>query len=256
MIHPSSIVSSSSILGTNVAIGAYTIVEDNVSIGDNTIIEPHVIVRSGTKIGNNNHIYQFSSIGESSQDKEYTGEASYLLIGDNNIIRESCVIHRGTSKDHNTTKIGNDNLIMSHCHVAHDCVLGNNITMASYSALAGHVHIYDKAILGGATLIHQYCHIGSYSMSAINTVILKDVPAYLMVGGNVARERGMNCEGMRRLGYTQEQISSLRNAYRIVYRNSYTISEALEKIDLLAQDDANIKIFAQSISNSKRGITR
>jgi|APSaa5957512535_1039671.scaffolds.fasta_scaffold138540_2 UDP-N-acetylglucosamine acyltransferase len=256
MIHPSALISPKANIGTNVAIGAYTIVEDNVTIGDNSIIEPHVIVRSGTQIGANNHIYQFSSIGEHSQDRAYAGEASYLLIGDNNIIRESCVIHRGTDKDHNTTKIGNDNLIMSHCHVAHDCVLGNNITMASYSALAGHVHIYDKAILGGATLIHQYCHIGSYSMSAINTVILKDVPAYVMVGGNVARERGMNYEGMRRLDYSQEQISSLRNAYRIVYRNSYTIGEALAKIDLLAQDDNNIKLFAASIHNSQRGITR
>ena len=256
MIHPSAIVDPGATLGANVHVGAFSIIESDVVIGDNSVIKSHVVVCSGTRIGSNNTIYSFSTIGEQSQDKSDDGQGSFLVVGDNNIIRENCAIHRGTSKENRVTKIGNDNLIMSHCHIAHDCVLGNQVTMASYCAAAGHVHIHDGAILGGASLIHQHCHIGSFTMSAINTVIVKDVPAYLMIGGNVARERGMNYEGMRRRGYSQDQRTALRNAYRVVYRNGYTVSEALEKLRPVSEKDSNIALFVKSIKTSKRGITR
>jgi UDP-N-acetylglucosamine acyltransferase len=255
-IHATALVSNTANLGNNVSVGAYSIIEDGATIGDNSIVKSHSIVCTGTTLGANNIVYQFCSIGEVSQDKSSTDDHTYLTIGDNNIIRESCVLHRGTAKEDGITTIGNNNLIMNHCHIAHDCVVGNNITMASYSALSGHVHIHDHAILGGVTLIHQHCHIGSYSMSAINSVIVKDVPAYVMVGGNVARERGMNYEGMRRLGYSQEQINLLRSAYRIVYRQGHTVSEALDKLAELAEKSDHINLLAASIRNSKRGIVR
>lgn len=256
MIHPTAIVSDSAKIGNNVSIGAYSIVEDNVILGDNNIIKSHVTINSGTNIGDGNKFYPFSTIGEQSQDKLDDGCDTYLVIGDNNVFREHCAIHRGTAKEHKVTKIGSDNLIMSHCHVAHDCVLGDNIIMASYSALAGHVRVDNYAIIGGGSLVHQYCSIGAYSMSAIGTVILKDVPAYIMVCGNAARERGMNYEGMRRRGYTSDQISELRQAYRIAYRSSYTVLDALKKLYEFGKTNERIKLFADSIKHSKRGITR
>jgi UDP-N-acetylglucosamine acyltransferase len=208
-------------------------------------------------MGRHNHIYHHCSIGEDPQDKKFRGEAeSELLIGDNNTIREFCTINRGTGSGGGTTRVGNQNWIMAYVHVAHDCLIGNNNTFANNTTLAGHVVIEDNVILGGFTGVHQFCHIGKNSFSAIATVITRDVPPYVLVSGNTAKPTGLNREGLKRLGMDAERMDMLRKAYRILYQEGLLLKDALERLDLLAVDTPEVAAFVSFIRNSERGIVR
>lgn len=255
-IHPQAIVDPSAQLADDVEVGPWTLIGPGVEIGAGTVIGPHVVVRGLTTIGRNNRIFQFASVGEDCQDKKYQGEPTRLVIGDNNVIREGCTLHRGTVQDKGVTTIGSDNLLMAYVHVAHDCVVGNNIIMANNATIAGHVTIGDGAILGGYTTVHQFCHIGGWSMSAANSAVFKDIPAFVMVGGNPASAHGMNFEGMRRRGYSAELIAALRQAYKVVYRQGKTLTEALQLLDEPSLQYPEVALYRDSLLASTRGITR
>lgn len=255
MIHATAIIDKSANLGRNVMVGAYSIIGPGVTIGDDTVIGPHAVVKGPTVIGKNNQIFQFTSIGEDCQDKKYRGEPTRLEIGDNNVIREHVTIHRGTVQDDSLTRIGNNNLLMVAVHVAHDCKIGNDNIFANTCGIAGHVHIGDGVVLGGMTGIHQFCKIGSYAMTAGCSLVVKDIPAYVMVGGNPASARSMNFEGMRRRGWSPEVVRQLRNAYKLVYRHNNTLEEAIAALEKEPQGP-ELDLFINSLRHSERGITR
>lgn len=256
MIHPTAIVDSSAVIGEGVEIGPYSIVEANVEIGDGTIIGPHVVVRGPTTIGKNNRIFQFASIGEECQDKKYAGEPTTLVIGDNNVIREACTLHRGTVQDNGTTIIGSNNLFMVNVHVAHDAIIGDHCILANDTNIAGHVKIGDWAILGGSTQVHQFCLIGAHSMCGTGTIVLKDIPAYVMAQGNPAKPHGINSEGLRRRGFAKESIMAIRNAYKTLYRSSLTTAEALAELQSAAAQDEGVRLLVNSVESATRGIIR
>jgi UDP-N-acetylglucosamine acyltransferase len=211
-IHPTAIIDSSAILADDVIVGAYTIIGAEVELGAGCEISSHVVIKGPTKIGKNNRIFQFATVGEDCQDKKYKGERTFLEIGDNNVIRETCTIHRGTVQDNGITRIGNNNLFMVNVHIAHDCVVGNDCIFANNAGLAGHVKVGDGVIFGGNTGVHQFCQIGSHAMMGGASLVLKDIPAFVMVSGNPAQAAGMNFEGMRRRGWSSETITLLKRA--------------------------------------------
>ncbi|MDF1781388.1 MAG: acyl-ACP--UDP-N-acetylglucosamine O-acyltransferase [Alcanivoracaceae bacterium] len=256
MIHPTAIIDPKAELAADVQVGPYSVIGPDVVIGAGCVIGPHVVINGPTTIGAGNRIFQFASVGEECQDKKYKGEPTRLEIGDNNVIRESVTIHRGTIQDNSLTRIGSDNLLMAYVHVAHDCIVGSNCILANNASLAGHVHVGDGVILGGFTGVHQFCKIGSFAMSSMFSAINMDVPSFVMVQGYPARARGMNYEGMKRRGYSKELISELRSAYRTLYRSGLTLNEALERIEPDAQTSPEIALFFESLKNSNRGITR
>lgn len=230
MIHETAIIDASAKLGSNVQVGPWTYIGPDVEIGDNTVISSHVVVKGPTCIGTNNRIFQFASIGEDCQDKKYAGEPTELVIGDNNIFRECVTVHRGTTQDNSLTSVGSDNLFMAYVHVAHDCIVGNNNILANAVTLAGHVVVGDWVILGGFTGVHQFCHIGSHAFTAVNSVIVQDVPPYIMAQGHNATPRTINSEGLKRRGFSKDQIMNLRRAYKTLYRSGLTVAEAVEKL--------------------------
>lgn len=256
LIDPRAIVDPTAKLANNVEVGPWSIIGPNVEIGEGTVIASHVVIKGPTIIGSSNRIYQFSSIGEDTPDLKYKGEPTRLVIGNNNTIREGVTIHRGTIQDRSETTIGDNNLLMAYVHVGHDSVIGNNCILVNNTALAGHVHVNDWAILSGFTLVHQYCHIGAHSFSGMGTAIGKDVPAFVTVFGSPAEARSMNFEGMRRRGFSEDVMQALRRAYKAVYRRGLTVEDALTE---LAEDAANyveVALFCDSVRNSVRGITR
>ncbi|MCL5042477.1 MAG: acyl-ACP--UDP-N-acetylglucosamine O-acyltransferase [Gammaproteobacteria bacterium] len=255
-IHPQAIVDPGARLADDVEVGPWTLIGPDVEIGAGTVIGPHVVIKGPTRIGARNRIFQFSSVGEDCQDKKYAGEPTRLEIGDDNVIREGCTLHRGTVQDQSVTRIGSRNLLMAYVHVAHDCVLGDDIIMANNATIAGHVQVGSGAILGGYTTVHQFCHIGAWSMSAANSAVFKDIPAFVMVGGNPASAHGMNFEGMRRRGYSPELVSALRRAYKVVYRQGLTLQQALDELQASAEQFPEIALYRDSILASTRGITR
>ncbi|AJD48820.1 acyl-[acyl-carrier-protein]--UDP-N-acetylglucosamine O-acyltransferase [Isoalcanivorax pacificus W11-5] len=255
MIHTTAIIDARAELASDVQVGPYTVIGPDVKIGAGTVIGPHVVIQGPTTIGRDNRIFQFASVGEACQDKKYKGEPTALEIGDNNVIREHVTIHRGTVQDNGLTRIGHNNLLMVGVHVAHDCMIGNDNIFANTTGIAGHVHIGDGVILGGMTGVHQFCRIGSYAMTAGCSLVVKDIPAYVMVGGNPAASRSMNFEGMRRRGWSAEVISQLRQAYKTVFRQGLTLEQALEKLDQL-EAGPELQLFIDSLRASERGITR
>ena len=257
MIDPSAIVHSQARIGKDVEIGPCSVIGHETEIGDGTRIGAHVVINGPTRMGKNNRIFHFSSIGEDPQDKKYRGEAdSVLEIGDNNTIREYCSINRGTGEGGGVTRIGNDNWIMAYVHIAHDCQVGSHTVFANNATLAGHVTIDDYAILGGFTGVHQFCRIGAYSFSAISSVIVKDVPPYLMVSGNTAKPNGLNREGLKRHGYSKDTVNMLKKAYKIVYREGLLLKDALDELEPLLKEDEAVAVFADFIKSSTRGIVR
>jgi UDP-N-acetylglucosamine acyltransferase len=257
VIHPAAVVDAEARLGRDVSIGPYAVIGAGVEIGDGTSIGPHAVIRGPTRIGRNNRIFQFCSIGDDPQDKKYAGEReSALEIGDRNVIREYTSINSGTAHGGGRTRIGNDNWIMAYVHIAHDCVVGDGTVFANNATLAGHVTVGDYTILGGFTGVHQFCRVGSHSFSAIASVIVKDVPPYLMVQGNTARPHGLNREGLKRYGFEPETVQLLRRAYRILYREGHTLGRALELLEPLAAECAEVRHFADFIRQSVRGIVR
>lgn len=257
MIDPTAKVHPGAGIGSGVSIGAYAVIGDQVRIADNCVIGPHVVVKGPARIGEATRISQFSSIGDDPQDKKYRGEAeSCLEIGSNNVIREFCSINRGTAQGGGVTRVGNGNWIMAYVHIAHDCQVGNNTIFANNATLAGHVHIDDHAILGGFTGVHQFCRVGRYSISAIASIILKDVPPYLMVSGNSAKPSGLNRVGLKRNGFSDNSVEALRKAYRIVYREGLLLKNALKKLRALADESEEVALFTRFIEQSGRGIVR
>ncbi|MFT5706484.1 MAG: UDP-N-acetylglucosamine acyltransferase [Oceanospirillaceae bacterium] len=256
LIHPSAIIDPSAQLADDVQVGPWSIIGANVQIDSGTIISSHVVIKGVCKIGKNNQIFQFCSIGEDCQDKKYQGEVTYLEIGDDNIFRESCTIHRGTIQDKGITKIGNRNLFMVNVHIAHDCIVGNDIILANNTAAAGHVVINDRAILGGFSAIHQFCQIGNSVMCGAGTVILKDIPAFVMASGNPAKPFGINSEGLRRQGYPATSITEIKRAYKIVYRQQLSIEDAISKLQAIAAKHEAIQLLTESLVQSNRGIIR
>ena len=256
MIHPTAIVDPGAKIGAHVEIGAYSIIGPQVEIGDRTVIGPHVVINGHTRIGRDNRIFQFCSLGEVPQDKKYAGEATRLEIGDRNTIREFCTFNLGTVQDGGVTRIGDDNWIMAYVHIAHDCHVGNKCTFANNSQLAGHVVVEDWAILGGFTGVHQFCRIGAHVMTAVSTVILQDVPPYLMAAGNTAQPYGINVEGLKRRGFNAEAITSLKRAYRTLYKSGLLLEEAKIKLAEDAKTQPDVQLLVDFLAVSKRGIIR
>lgn len=256
MIDPRAVVASSARVHDSAQVGAFAIVGDDVEIGRGSRVEPHVVIKGPTLIGADNHIFQFASIGDDPQDKKYAGERTRLVIGDRNTIRESCTINRGTVQDLAVTTIGNDNWIMAYVHIAHDCVIGDNTILANSVQLAGHVHIGNFAVLGGFTGVHQYCHIGAHAMLGIASVVTKDVPAYVTAQGQPAEPRGINAAGLKRRGFTPEQIRNIREAYRTVFRQALKLDEAVGIIEELVLDQPELQMFLDSLKHGSRGLAR
>jgi len=256
LIHPTAIVDSRAELGEGVRVGPYSIIEGDVRIGAGTQIGPHVVISGPTIIGENNRFFQFGSIGAEPQDKKYHGEPTRLVIGDNNTFRENVTVNRGTIQDRGETTIGDDNWIMAGVHIAHDCVVGNHTIFANASALAGHVQVHDWAILGGYTLVHQFCRIGAHSFCGMGSVINQDVPDFVVVSGNLAEPRGINTEGLKRRGFTREQLYIIKKAYRILYRAGNRLEKAIEEIELINDDTGTLDSLLAFLRASKRGIVR
>jgi UDP-N-acetylglucosamine acyltransferase len=255
-IHERAIVDPAAKIADDVEIGPWSIIGPNVSIGEGSWVGPHVIITGHTTIGKNNRIFQFNSIGEAPQDKKYAGEATELIIGDNNLIREFCTLNRGTTQDGGVTRIGSDNWIMAYVHIAHDCSLGNNIIMGNNASLAGHVTIGDWAILSGFAQIHQFCDIGAHSFISFSSLVNRSVPPYVTVSPEKSRPRGINSEGLRRRGYTPEQIQNVRRAYRVLYRSGNTLEKAREEIAEMAGDAEELQMVVDFIDHADRSIIR
>ncbi|MEQ8802027.1 acyl-ACP--UDP-N-acetylglucosamine O-acyltransferase [Haliea sp.] len=256
MIHSQAIVDPSARVADDVEVGPWTLIGPEVEIGPGCKIESHVVIKGPTRIGAGNHIYQFSTIGEATPDLKYRDEPTYLVIGDNNIIRENVTIHRGTVQDRSETTIGNNNLIMAYVHIGHDSVIGDHTILVNNTALAGHVKIGDWAILSGYTLVHQFCKIGAHSFSGMGTAIGKDVPAYVTVSGAPAEAKTINIEGLRRRGFSSEAIGQLRRAFKIVYRQGLTLELAIQRLETMLSDTPEVQVMIDSIRASERGIVR
>ncbi len=257
MIDSTAIIHPDAHLHPDVSVGPYSIIDANVMIESGTVIDSHVHIKGPTKIGSNNIISSFCSLGGDPQDKKYEGEShSILEIGSGNTIREYVSINRGTGDGGGKTIVGDNNWIMAYVHIAHDCIIGNNTIFANNATLAGHVSVDDFAILGGFTGVHQFCRIGSYSFSAISSVIVKDVPPYVLVSGNTAKPSGLNREGLKRHGFDTETINILRKAYKAIYREGLILKDALDVLEELSNESNKVELMYKFIIDSQRGIVR
>src|SRR6202030_4455112 len=244
VIDARAIVSGEAELASDVSVGPFSIIGPQVQIGPGTVVGPHVVINGPTTIGAANRIFQFASIGDAPQDKKYQGEPARLEIGDRNVFRESCTVNRGTTHDKGVTRIGDDNLFMAYAHVAHDCVVGNKTVFANCAALGGHVEIGDWVIVGGLTAVHQFTKIGAHAFLAGGAIVTRDVPPYVMVAGNPAAPHAVNSEGLKRRGFSEEQIRTIREAYRTVYRSDLRLTEALARLEPQAQAQPEIRRLA------------
>ena len=254
-IHSTAIVEEGAILEDGVKIGPYCIVGKDVVIKKGTILQSHVVVEGITEIGENNTIYSFVSIGKANQDLKYKGEPTKTIIGNNNSIREFVTIHRGTD-DRWETRIGNGNLLMAYVHIAHDVIVGDDCILANNVTLAGHVVVDSHAIIGGLTPVHQFTRIGSYCMVGGASAVNQDICPFVLAEGNKATIRGLNSVGLRRRGFTDEQLSNLKKAYRILFRQNLPLKDALEELEKDFSEEKNIMYLVDFIKNSNRGITR
>ena len=256
MIHSQAVIHPDAKIGDNVTIGPFSYIGADVIIGDDTWISSNVVIKGPTTIGKGNKFFQFASIGEECQDKKYAGEPTRLEIGDNNVFRECCTVHRGTVQDQGLTKIGSHNLFMAYTHVAHDCMVGDHVIMANNASIAGHVQVGDHAILGGMTGVHQFVKIGAHAFTAGCSLVLQDVPPYVMASGQSAVPRGINNEGLKRRGFSKEAITAIRKAYKILYRSSLTTAEAMPQLRELADEHPEVGMLADFVEQSSRGIVR
>jgi len=255
-IHATAIVSKSASIADDVSVGAYTIIGDDVVVGAGTRIDSHVVVNGPTVIGRDNHIYQFTSVGDDPQDKKYAAEPTTLTIGDRNTIREFCTISRGTVQGDGETTMGDDNWIMAYVHIAHDCHIGSNTIFANNATLAGHVYIGDWVIMAGFSGAHQFCRIGAHAFLGMYSGISRDVLPYTMVFGTPGSPRGINSEGLKRRDFSTEQIRNIKEAYRIVYRRGLKLDEAIVQLEQRSADQPELAIFLESLRSTERGIIR
>ncbi len=256
MIDSRAVIAAGAQVATDAEIGPYAVIGAEVVIGSRTWVGPHALIVGHTTIGEDNRIFQFASIGEAPQDKKYRGEPTRLEIGDRNVIREYCTISRGTVLDQGVTRIGSDNLFMAYTHVAHDCVIGDNIIMVNLAMIAGHVQIGDWAILSGYCAVHQHCKIGAHAFLANNCGVTRDVPPYVMAVGNPAVPHSINAEGLKRRGFSADQIRNLRNAYRILYRSDMPLAAAIEQLSALVATQPELKLLLDFIATSERSLIR
>lgn len=256
MIHSTAIVSPKAQIADDVEIGPYTIIGDDVQIGSGSTIASHVVVNGHTKIGQNNRIFQFASIGEEPQDKKYRGEPTCLEIGNGNTIREYVTINRGTTQDDGLTRIGDNNWLMAYVHIAHDCKVGNETIFANCASLAGHVTVEDYVIFGGMSGAHQFTRIGAHSFIGNNAGVTRDVPPYLLVFGQPAVPKGINSEGLKRRGFDADQVRAIKQAFRVLYRSELRLEEAQEQIAELAKEHSVLERMTTFLALSTRSIVR
>jgi UDP-N-acetylglucosamine acyltransferase len=256
VIHPTAIIDPSAVIADDVKIGPYTVIGANVEIGAGCEIAAHVVINGPTKIGRNNRIFQFSSIGEEPQDKKFHGEDTWLEIGDNNLIRESVTINRGTVQGGGLTRVGSNNWIMAYVHIAHDCLIGNDNIFANNASLAGHVVVDDYVILGGFTLVSQFNYLGSHSFSAMGSVISRNVPPYVLVSGHMAKPVGVNVEGLKRRQFSETQIRNIRQAYKYLYRSGLRMEEAEQRLENIEQEASELAILMDFLKKQEGGIIR
>lgn len=256
MISEHAIIHPSTKLAKNVTIGPGSIIGADVEIGEGTWVGPHVVIQGPSVIGKNNKIYQFASVGDAPQDKTYQGEPTCLVIGDNNIIREFCMISRGTIKGGGITRIGDHNFFMAYSHVGHDCVVGNHVSLVNYSALSGHVTVNDYVNIGAYAAVHQFCHVGAYAFIARATYVTKDVLPYVMIAGHTTSAFGINTVGLRRAGFSSTAIDFLRRAYKIIFRRGLTVQQAVAELEILHQDCPEVLPMIDALNQSTRGIVR
>jgi len=256
MIDPRAAVSPQAHIAADADIGPFTVIGPDVEIGAGTWVGPHVVINGPTRIGARNKIFQFASLGDAPQDKKYNGEPTLLEIGDRNVFRECVTVNRGTVLDKGVTHIGNDNLFMAYAHVAHDCVLGDQIVLANCATLGGHVEIGDWAIMGGLSAVHQRTKVGAHCFIAHTAAVTRDVPPYVMTVGRPAEPHSINAEGLKRRGFTAEQIMNIRRAYRVLYRSGLKLNAAVEELEKMAADHAEIRPFVEFIKRSERSLIR
>jgi UDP-N-acetylglucosamine acyltransferase len=256
MIDPRAIVSDKAQLAADVEVGPFSVIGPDVVIGAGSWVGPHVVINGPTTIGRECRVFQFASIGDEPQDKKYKGEPTRLEIGDRNVFREFCTINRGTAGGHGVTRIGDDNLFMAYAHVAHDCNVGDKCVMANYSVLAGHVELGDWAILAGYAGVHQFCKVGAHAFLGNNAAVTRDVPPYLLVSGTPAEPKGINSEGIKRRGFSPEQIANLKNAYRVLYRSGLKLAEATAQLTDLARSQPEVQPLVDFLGRVTRSIVR
>ena len=256
MIDPRAIVSPKARLAPDVTVGAFSIIGPDVEIGPGSVIGPHVVINGPTRLGSENRVYQFASLGDAPQDKKYQGEPTRLEIGDRNVFRESCTINRGTTHDEGVTTIGNDNLFMAYSHVAHDCVVGSNLVFANCATLGGHVEVGDWVTIGGMAAIHQFCKVGAHAFIAGGAIVTRDVPTYVMVAGNPAEPNSVNAVGLSRRGFTPDQIRNVKNAFRVLYRSDLLLAEAVARLTELGKTQPEVAALVEFIGRSERSLIR
>ncbi len=260
LIHPTALVDGRAELADDVQVGAYSIIGPDVQIASGSKIGPHVVIEGHTQIGRDNTFYQFSSIGAAPQDKKYAGEPTRLEIGDRNVIREFCTFNLGTVQDVGVTRLGNDNWIMAYVHLAHDCQIGNHTIFANNAQLAGHVTVGDWVLMGGFSNVHQFCQIGAHAMVGMSTSLTQDVPPFVILNGNPAAAHGINVEGLKRRGFSREEISGIRSAYKLIYKSGLTLEQARSALlDLAAEKTEaapSLTLLHQFLGNTTRGIVR
>lgn len=256
MISEHAIIHPRAKIAEGVSVGPGTVIGAEVEIGEGTRIGPHVVIQGPTVIGKHNKIFQFSSIGDEPQDMTYKGEPTRLEVGDHNVIREYCMISRGTAKGGGLTRVGNHNFLMAYSHIGHDCMVGNHIIMVNYSALSGHVTLQDYAIIGAYAAIHQFCQVGSYAFIARATYVNKDVLPYVMIAGHTTSACGINTVGLRRRGFSSDAIDNLRRAYKIIFRKGLTVQQAIAELEILQENCPEVIPLIESLNQSTRGIVR
>ena len=256
MIHPQAVVDPRAEIDADVDIGPFTVIGPEVVIGAGTWIGPHAVIQGPTRIGRNNKVFQFASLGEVPQDLKFGGERTVLEIGDRNVFREYCTVHRGTAGGGGVTRIGNDNLFMAYVHIAHDCRIADHTVFANCASLAGHVEIGNHAVLGGFTGIHQFCRVGDHCMTGAATVAVQDIPPYVLAAGNGAQPYGINVTGLRRRGFSTEAIHMLKRAYKILYKSGLRLEEAITKIEELVPEHPELDVLARFLKVEGRGIIR
>lgn len=257
MIHPTALIDPTATIGANVSIGAYSVIGADVEIGDNTVIGPHVVIEGPTRIGRDNRILQFASLGGDPQDKKFNGERTELVIGDRNLIREFVTMNRGTAGGGGLTRIGDDNWLLAYVHVAHDCKIGNHVVFSNYSALAGHAEIGDWVIISGYAGVHQFCKVGAHAFIAMGCLVGTDVPPFLMMANDQhGRPRGINSEGLKRRGFEGPRIAAIKRAYRTLYMAGLPLAEAREKLTEQAKDSADVRAMVEFLDHSERSLAR
>lgn len=255
-IHPTAIVDPAAELAADVRVGPYAVIGPRVTLGPGCRVGPHAVVLGPTRMGAGNEIWQFASVGDIPQDKKYGGEETFLEVGDRNRFRECSTVNRGTVTGAVVTRIGSDNLFMAYAHVGHDCVIGNHCVLASYAGLAGHVEVDDYVIFGGYAGAHQFCKIGAHAFLANNAVATRDVPPYVMLAGSPGEPKGVNAEGLKRRGFSAEQIANIKAAYKVLYRSGLKLAEAAAELERLAATQPEVQAFVDFLPRVTRSLVR